>query len=222
MATLTASPSEPLVGQAVLLTGEGFTDGGTVTVSVTEEGFESQVVADASGAFGTTDVADHATTTLSLASGKTNVHADDQVVVGDVTYVFKASVTTTANQVKIGDDIDGSLANLKAAINKSGGSGYGSATVANPDVFAGDIDTDNHVLKLHARTGGTGGNALDSTTTSVDVEYPGATFNSGTPGTASTGLETIVWTPTHPGTFHARATDGTNTATATIQVWQGG
>jgi hypothetical protein len=216
MASLTPSPTQPSVGAQVSFAGDGFTPAATVTLEVQEEGFSSEIVADAAGEFGSSDIADHAVTTLTLTG---NAVAAETVVIGAVTYTWRAAPTTTANEVKVGTTAEESIANLKAAINLEAGSGtkYGSATTKHPTVEAFSADATH--LKLRAATGGTAGNALASTETMTNGSFPGATFNSGTPGSAATGIDTVIWTPSRPGMFHVRATDGTNTATCTVQVW---
>lgn len=220
-AVVAAAPTSPTVGTPVVISGSGFTDGATVTAEIVQAGVKSQVVADASGAWGTTDIADHATTTL---TDTTNVNptANDTVVIGANTYVWKAAPTTVANEVKIGTDVNTSLQNLKDAINRTGTAGtqYGSGTVIHPTVAAGDINTSTHALKLHAKTGGTAGNSLTSTVTGTVTAFPGATFNSGTPGSAATGVSSMIWVPGEEGTYTITATDGTNEATTTCRVWE--
>lgn len=75
------------------------------------------------------------TSTLTLTG---NAVAAETVTVGDIVYTWRASVSTTANEVKIGATASDSLDNLIAAINAGAGGGtvYGSATVANPKATA--------------------------------------------------------------------------------------
>ncbi len=75
------------------------------------------------------------TSTLTLTG---NAVAAETVTVGDIVYTWRAAVSTTANEVKIGATASDSLDNLIAAINAGAGSGtvYGSATVANPKATA--------------------------------------------------------------------------------------
>lgn len=220
MATLTASPESGKVGTPVTFTVDGFTPGATITLEVVEEGFKSEIVADAAGESGSSDIADPAVTTLSIQD-TFNAIADENVVIGANTYVWKADPGAVANQVKIGADAEESLANLKAAINLEANTGtpkkYGTATVAHPTVEA--FSAGALTLKLRAKTHGTGGNTLASTTTMTKGSFPGATFNAGTPGSAATGLDTVIWTPSRVGNFHVRASDGTNEAEMRYQVW---
>lgn len=216
MATLTAVPASGMVDIPIVLVGDGFTPGALVTVEIQEEGFSSEIVADGSGGFGTDDIADRAVTTLTVTGQPI---AAETVVLGAVTYTFRASVTTVANEVLIGADAAASLANLKAAINLEAGSGtkYGSLTVVHPTVEAFAITATT--LKVRAKVGGTAGNALASTETLTNGSFPGATFNSGVPGSAATGTDPLKWLPNKAGTFHAKASDGTNTAFARIPVF---
>lgn len=217
MATITVTPDPIEVGEVVSVSGDGFAASTAITVSIPQMGIESEIVSDVAGYFGTDDIADHALTTLT--SDATNVTADDTVTIGSVTYTFKASVTTTANEVKIGTNAAGTLANLKKAVNLSGvgGTDYGSLTVINPDVTAYTLTATT--LKLFAKTGGTAGNSLASTEASTHLSFPGATFNSGTPGSAASGVSALLFSPTHEGTYTVEATDGTTTASTTFTVW---
>lgn len=103
-----------------------------------------------------------ATGTLTLTE---QVTADDTVTIGSKTYTFKASVGTTADEVKIGADASATLDNLIAAINGTAGAGgtYGSNTVAHADVTAaaGTGDT----MDLTAVVAGTAANSIATTET---------------------------------------------------------
>jgi len=101
--------------------------------------------------------------------------ADDEVVVGAITYVFKATVGATANQVKIGATLADSKANLIAAINRDGaGAGilYGSATVANADATATSSST--YVILLTAVASGEAGNTVATTSDNELAVLPAA------------------------------------------------
>lgn len=122
-----------------------------------------------------------ATDTLTLTG---NAVADEEVVIGAKTYVWKASVGATANQVLIGADADESLDNLIAAINGGAGSGtlYGSATVAHTQVTAaaGAGDT----MDITAIAAGTAGNSIATTTDMSNGSWAGGngTMTGGTDG----------------------------------------
>lgn len=84
-----------------------------------------------------------------------NVAADDTVVIGAVTYTFKAA-PSAAFEVDVGADLDTSIGNLVAAINLSGTAGteYGAShNTAHPD-FTASADLDNDEIDLTARIAG--------------------------------------------------------------------
>ena|SRR6266496_1868670 len=217
MANLVATPSEPRLGDAVSFAGDGFLGATKCVLSIDAAGFATEVVTDAAGFFGSADVADHATTTLT--SSGVNVTAGDTVTINTTTYTFRAAPGAEANAVLIGASAAATLANLKKAINGIGiaGTDYGIGTVAHTTVFAGAVDATT--LKLHAITGGIAANSFPSTKVAVTLSFPGATFNSGTPGTAATGVSSIIWRPVRIGTFSVQATDGTNTGSCVVHVW---
>lgn len=95
-----------------------------------------------------------------LAFGSTNAVADDTVTIGATVYTFKAAVSTTANQVKVGTTLADSLANLKAAVNGGEGSGtvYGSATTANPIAEITTISSGD--VTVSAKEAGAAGNGI--------------------------------------------------------------
>lgn len=215
MATLTASPASPNAGDPVTFVGDGYTPAAVVTFSIPETGYSSEIVADAAGYFGSDDVADHATTTLT--SSGVNVSDGDVVTLGAVTYRFKTTMAQ-ANDVKIGADAATSLATLKKAINATGvvGTDYFTGTVVHPTISA--LTLTATTLLLGAKTGGTGGNALASTKTAVTLSFPGGTL---TGGSASTGVSAMLMDFEQPGTYECKATDGTNTGTCSVQVFAG-
>jgi hypothetical protein len=211
MATLVATPAEISVGDQVSISGAGFTPNGVVELSMAELGISIEIAADAGGYVGSDDVADHASALLTLAG---NAVADEDVVIGSVTYTWKASVAATADEVLVGADAAASLVNLKAAINDSGGSGYGSATVENPDVEATTLTATT--LLMNAKVGGTAGNSLDSTETMTNGSFGDTTFGS---GAVSSGVSPLLFKPEEEGEITFTASDGTNTASASVRVW---
>lgn len=122
-----------------------------------------------------------------LTSDAVNVSADETVTIGAITYTFKASVTTTANQVKVGADAAESLANLKAAVNRTGAAGtdYGSDTVVNPSVAATTLTATT--LAFEARSIGSAGNALATTETSAHLMFADTTLTGGAGGQGDYG-----------------------------------
>jgi hypothetical protein len=212
-AALAISPSDPQVGDAVTISGTGFLPSVKCTVTIVETGDAFQQNSDASGAISSDDLADKAVQTLT--SSGVNVTAADTVTIDGHVYTFRASVTTTADEVLRGADAATSLANLKAAINGDAGSGttYGSLTVAHATVGAGALTPTT--LVVYAKTGGTAGNSL--ATTKVAATY---TWGAGTlaGGAVSTGVSPLVWHPATADTFTLRGTDGTSTVDLRVHV----
>lgn len=118
--------------------------------------------------------------------------ADQTVVVGGVTYVWKASVTTTANEVKIGADAAACAQNLFDAINATAaasGVTFGSLTVANPLVRAKAVTATTVVVQ--ARVPGAIGNLIASTETGTNTSWGGAVLASGS-GSLDTELRALI------------------------------
>lgn len=212
MATLTVTPTEVQVGDPVTVVGAGFLPASKVTVSIPEIGESFSENTQPDGSFSTQAVAAEAFGTLTVTG---NAVAAETVVVGGVTYTWRASVTTTANEVLVGASAAASLQNLKDAINLTGTTAqYGSLTVVNPTVGAGAITATT--LVIYAKTGGTAGNSLASTETMTNASYGGATLAG---GAAATTLLPLGFTPSADLPFTVSATDGTSTATASVRVW---
>ncbi len=114
-----------------------------------------------------------------------NATATKTVTVGATTYNFVAALsgTPTANEVLIGANAAATLSNLAAAINGGAGSGtvYGSPTVANASATAVAGASSIAIL---AKTSGTAGNSVATTSTDTNLTFGGATLAGGG-GTAS-------------------------------------
>jgi len=110
-----------------------------------------------------------ATGRLSEVTTRTNVMANNKVVIGTNQYVFVLKLTNSVpNQVKISTKFDGSMSNLIAAINHAAGAGtnYTTNTLANTQVTAGGLT--NHAFLVTAKIAGSAGNSIqtaNSTTT---------------------------------------------------------
>ena len=99
------------------------------------------------------------------ASGKftfsSNAEANDTVSINGRTYTFKAAVSTTADEVKIGSSAADTAANLAHAINGTGTSGstgvYGNGTKPNVYVTA---SASSGVATITARDKGSLGNSI--------------------------------------------------------------
>jgi hypothetical protein len=212
-ASLTLTPQSggqpQAVGEKLLIEGQDFKASTVVAVTLMEIGVTYSIASDAGGYFSSDAWAAKAGAKLTVTG---NAVAAETVTIGAVTYTWRASVTTTANEVLVGADAATSLANLKAAINldTSLGAVYGSATVVHPTVHAGELTATT--LTLQAKTGGTGGNSLASTETMTVGSFGGATFAS---GAAAGTTNPFVYMPesTRPITVSANDSNG-NTATA--------
>lgn len=217
MASVTATPDYGVAseGEKIVVTGEGFKANTAVTVAIPELGITEVLTTDYGGYFSTDKYAKHAGGVLTVA-GATVPTAAQTLTIGAVTYTWRAAVTTTANEILIGDDAPACLANLKAAINldTSLGAVYGSATVVHPTVHAGELTSTT--LTLQAKTGGTGGNSLASTSTTTSWTFGGATLAN---GAAAGSTDPLSIRPETTKPFTVTATDGTNSASTSVKVW---
>lgn len=216
-ATLNATPTQGKKGSPVVIDADGFLP--DVTVSIRVQGPSGQddtleMTSDPLGSFSTTDEAQQAVATLT--SSGVDVTANDTVTIGAVTYTFKAAPTTVANEVKVGGTAAASLTNLKAAINLTGtpGTDYGSLTVIHPTVAATTLTATT--LKLVAKTGGTGGNALAFSKVAATLTVSAATFAG---GAVATGIDPLILVLNSLGDWLFTASDGTSTATVTVRVF---
>lgn len=221
MASLTVSPAAPNTGDLISILGSEFTPSAVVTVSIPETGYAAEIVADEAGFFGSDDVANHATSTLT--SSGVNVTAGKVIVVNTTTYTFRSTFSTgptVANEIKIGSDAAATLANIKKAINGTGvaGTDYSVGTVAHTTVAAHTLTATT--LLVYARTGGTGGNTYPSTTDETTLSWTGADFAN--TGSAASGVSSMLVHFESPGTYEITANDGTLAAvTATVRVFEG-
>ena len=95
--------------------------------------------------------------------------AGQTITIGGTTYTFATAITaqTAPNTVKIGTDVQSTLANLAGAVNASSTNGqaagttYSSGTVANTSVTA--TGTTATTISLQALSSGAGGNSLTTT-----------------------------------------------------------
>jgi hypothetical protein len=109
-----------------------------------------------------------ATGRLTEATGRTNVLAGNQLLIGTNLYTFvKKATNSVPNQVVISAKFDGTMSNLIAAINRTAGAGtnYSTNTAANPLVIAGSLTNSsglltNHSFVVTARTAGSAGNSI--------------------------------------------------------------
>ncbi len=138
----------------------------------------------------------NATGTLTFAA---NAVAAETVVIGGVTYTWRASVASTANEVLVGGTAAASAQNLFDAVNVTpaqSGVTYGSATVQNPQVRASAVTATTVVFQ--SRTPGVVGNLIASTETMTQGSFGGATLSGGT-GSIDTDIRTVLSTMQHSG-----------------------
>ena len=218
-ASLVVSPNPTRVGQSVTILGVDFAASTPVAVRIDSQGFFSEFASNAGGLISNDLITEHATGTITSTG---NPAAGEQVVLGSVTYTFRASLTTGGlpNEVLIGAAATNTLDNLKAAVNGTAGAGttYGAGTVAHPDIIAGQKTATTIVF--HARLAGTAGNSLASTETSTVLSFGGTTLSGGAADV--TGFKEMDWRPVKEGTYVITATDGTNTASAIVVVYTSG
>jgi hypothetical protein len=119
-----------------------------------------------------------ATATLFETNTNGNVPATNTVTIGTIgtnyTYVFVNTITNAVpNQIKIAATFDGSMSNLIAAINHAAGSGtsYSTNVTTNTLVMAGLLT--NHSFTVTARTAGTNGNSIATTSSTTNLTWNG-------------------------------------------------
>lgn len=120
---------------------------------------------------------EQAQSTLTLSG---NAVADETVTIGTTVYTWKATVSTTAYQVKIGATKEDSLDNLAAAINAGAGSGtvYGSFTTAHPSVEAVHSEG-SATMPVYGAAVGTSYNTIATTETMTNGSWGAATLTGG-------------------------------------------
>lgn len=105
-----------------------------------------------------------------------NAIADETIVIQGRTYTYKASVTTTADQILIGATKEDTATNTRNAINDNDIGGYGTDTTQNAHVWA---SVSGAVVTITAHVGGTAGNAFTTTETLTNGAFTGATLAGG-------------------------------------------
>lgn len=109
---------------------------------------------------------------------------NETVTIGTTVYTYKTAAPAAPYEVLIGANQTASHLNLLRAITAGAGAGslYGTGTVAHPSVTA--TASDGTTTTIEALTAGTAANSIATTETAANASWPGATMNSGTPGTA--------------------------------------
>lgn len=161
-----------------------FPDTSSISPSYTQDTLYTRN--ELSVAFGTSLSAALGTNASStITSTGTNPSDGDTVTIGTTVYRFKNTLAQ-AYDVKIGASASITLDNFKAAINATGtpGTEYFAGTLAHPSVNA--TTKTATTLLVVANVPGTLANSIATTDTSSQYSWPGATMNSGTPGTDAT------------------------------------
>jgi hypothetical protein len=116
-----------------------------------------------------------------LTSNGTNVSDGDTVTIGNVTYTFKTTLGTTANQVLIGASAAASLTNLSQAISGSGGT-PGTTYTANttpiphPDISIGTVTSTTIPITAKSKNYG---NSVATTKSATTLSWTGSTLAGG-------------------------------------------
>jgi hypothetical protein len=168
--------------------------------------------------------------TALLTSNGTAPANNDQVAIGDITYVFKTTLTGSPDEVLIGASAAAALDNLKSAVNTTAGEGttYGTGTATNTLVTA-TTNTDTTQLFV-SKAVGTSANSITSTETSANLSFGGTTMSGATAAAtfavvavSETDTLTYVWQYSADGSTGWTAASGTvngcvytNNTTATL------
>lgn len=132
-----------------------------------------------------------AAATGTLTSDGTVPSAGDTITIGAQTYTMRASVSTTANEIKIGTGgsaVADTMANIASAVNAGPGAGttYGSLTTANANTLA--LSSDATHTYLAARVQGTAGNSIATTETSAHLSFGAGDLSGGVAPTTDAHL----------------------------------
>lgn len=139
------------------------------------------------------EISGSASTAGSYAEGfvsmSTNPADGDTLTIGSVTYTFKDELESTANQIKIGDDLQATGLSLIAVINGTASSGTDcSEGTTSPLGVATASAQDNGTLKLTATTVGSAGNDI---TLSASGSATVTAFSGGEDPTVSEFTDTV-------------------------------
>lgn len=114
---------------------------------------------------------------------------DDEIVIGDVTYTLKTTLTGAAYEVLIGASATETGSNLADAINRvtaNEGTTFGEDTEDHPSVTASAAAG---VVTITARQAGTEANSIVTTETSSEAAWAAGTMSGGAGG--ATGVKAI-------------------------------
>lgn len=142
----------------------------------------------------------------------TGVFVDGETVtVGAQTYTLKSPFVNAANNIDASGTTAQTLENLRRAINGDGvaGTNYGTGTTVNASAYAVDTAT---TLVLTAKTGGTAGNGVATTSVTANASFGGANLSGGTATSVSVLNRTAILPPNTTLAIGAVTTRGTVSA----------
>ena len=133
----------------------------------------------AGNSIATTETASNASFGGSTLSGGL---AEETVTIDTKTYTFQSSLTDVDGNVKIGSDVDTTIANLVNAILLGPGTGtaYADSMTEHSTVTAAEGAGDT--MTAAAKTAGTGGNSIATTETLANGSWGNSTLSGGTAG----------------------------------------
>lgn len=216
-AVIEGTPVNAVNATATLTISGVVVDGQTVTFGADVYEFaadEAQTVTEGHIAVDITDYATKAQGTLTIDTQPT---ANDTITIGASTYTFVlAGTADAAGEINIGTNLEGTQANIVAAIN-----GTDSFNTPNASVTAGAFSSDDSILT--ALIGGTAGNAIVSTSslTAVTNVFDAVVLGTTTAGTACSAANavTALVAAAEQGTELFDFADGVgNTVVATAQT----
>lgn len=123
-----------------------------------------------------------------------NFTANDTITIGVQTYKMVAS-PSAAYDVKLGDNLADSMANLEKAINLTGtaGTDYGTGTAANALATA---EATSETLVITAKVAGQDGNSIVTTETGSSSSFATATLTGGTEEASAKIARAFTYTDT--------------------------
>jgi len=170
---------------ALPMNGGGIAAQGTLTIATNPVDGDTMKIDNKTYIFDDT-VAVAAQGKLTLAANPAN---NETMTIGAKTYTFQTVLTDVDGNIAIGANLVATQANVVAAINLSGvgGTNYAASMTAHPTVAAGTFAAND--LILTAKTAGTAGNSIATTSTFAAA---GSHFDAATLGTTRAGSDAGV------------------------------
>jgi flagellar hook protein FlgE len=133
-----------------------------------------------------------ASAVLTVPATATVPTAGETLAIGGTTYTFENSIVGAPADTVLIDQtgsVANTLANLAAAINLTGGTGYSSLTVLGPPVTASNLTANS--LTLTAANTGAGGNSTGVSTNWTGALFAGGALAGGVDAVAATGTFSV-------------------------------